>query len=259
MTRLFVVRSSYLDELWCAVTEPGGLLRYRRFGPIALRSEDLLPSHIDPACPPPILNIAAGPKAERASTDTENAIALHGWLGRLPRTDARDNRFWTWMAHTLFADYTRQRWPLAVSDEKAASSIHDHWILRGQGRGALRRHALSRLWWAAELTYAPWETGSEYETLRCGDPYAFTRILLRNQNTFQQILERRFGGSQRILIAMLDTLRRFSGPVDDAVAWLGREVNLMCRYRDLSSLSYGMLVPVFEEMLRTSPAAAGRR
>ena len=96
-----------------------------------------------------------------------------------------------------------------ASKTKAINFILEHWFVSGNDLKGLRRHAIARLWWAAHLTYAPWESDPEYFLdLKNKDPYFYTRVLLSTQDIYQQVLERGMGRSSRILISVLDYLAR---------------------------------------------------
>jgi hypothetical protein len=60
-----------------------------------------------------------------------------------------------------------------------------HWFVpEGASKAALRTHAISRLWWAAYLTYAPWDRDPELVVFKTADRFRFTRILLKQQQIY---------------------------------------------------------------------------
>jgi hypothetical protein len=157
---------------------------------------------IDVSAEPPVLAIGA----TRSEADAENAIQTFEYLGPLTRTQAADTRLWTTLTHTTFWDYCRRRWPMG---RKGSAHILDHWFeRRGAGLGALRRNAVSRLWWAANLTVAPWDQDPQLLHLKSSDRYRFTRILLSQAQIFQDVLEREFGSNHRLRILLLNALDR---------------------------------------------------
>ncbi len=112
---------------------------------------------------------------------------------------------------------------------RAINQIFDHWFVSGNDRD-LRRHAIARLWWAAQLTYAPWERDPEFfADLKRDDPYYFTRTLLATQDIYQQVLERAMGRSNRILISILDYLARNQdfAASRERIRRLTKELNLL--------------------------------
>ena len=72
----------------------------------------------------------------------------------------------------------------------------------------MRRNAISRLWWAANLTVAPWETDQGLEHLQSSDRFKFTRILLSKAQIFQDVLEREYGSNLRLRTLLLSSLEK---------------------------------------------------
>jgi hypothetical protein len=248
MPRIYVLRDQTLKDMETRVLADDGNERYRQPGPFEFAPEQLLEFPHETRDDPPKLVVQES-HSGRASTDLEHAIQIYEWLGPLSETEARDKRLWAWVAHVPFADYTRARWPIPTGTKKIRSSILDHWFVRGEGRSSLRRHAVARLWWAVHLTRAPWEQDSALRSLRSNDdPYVYTRVLLGNQEVFFHTLEREFGSDQRILIALLEVIRRAKRPPTPVVKWLAKEVNLACRYRELDILPIVELISLMESL-----------
>ena len=178
----------------------------------AVKEKDLLSSTILVQGKTPSLK---APKKDPVSADLKNAIALHAYYGGLDETQASDPRLWAYLSHVEFRKYTLVRWGLGgsykdLADDsaklKAINQLFDHWFISGNDRD-LRRHSIARLWWAAHLTYAPWERDPEFfGDIKKNDPYYFTRVLLSMQDIYQQVLERAMGRSNRILISVLEYL-----------------------------------------------------
>jgi len=257
MPRIYVLSEEVLRELESRVTSDEGLARYHQPGPFEFASEQLLEFPNEPEDEAPRLMVSTEPRRGRASADFEHALQIHEWLGPLTETEARDERLWAWLAHVPFADYTRARWPIPTDDIKSArSSIYSHWFVRGEGRSSLRRHSIARLWWAVHLTRAPWEHDEALSALRNDDVHIYTRLLLGNQDVFFHTLEREFGSNQRILIALLEVVRRSRRAPGPLVKWLAKEVNLACRYRELDLLPIEELIPLLESMAELESEAA---
>lgn len=247
--QLRVVSAEALDDLRVTIHERLGA--YRASGNVPVADSQTLPTPYVVSNPP---TLVITNRKRPADNDVENAIALHRWLSGVfaSARDARDNRLWTWLAHDVFADYCRARWPIPTDDKKALNSVRDHWFLLGQGRGSVGRHALARLWWAAEATFEPRRVDPLFEQSADADPYFFTRLLLGTQNAHLQIRDRSFGSSRRVLLAALESLRHFrdrSGSIDKGAAWLGRELNIVSRYRDLDGLASTTLVSLCDSLL----------
>lgn len=82
--------------------------------------------------------------------DVENCLAVREYLQNLTPYDARDQRLWCYLTHTVFLDYARARWPIPTDDDKAVSHIQTHFFARTH-RQVERDNAVSRLWWMAHL------------------------------------------------------------------------------------------------------------
>lgn len=82
--------------------------------------------------------------------EVENCMAVHQYLQGLSPYDARDERLWCYLTHTVFLEYVRARWPIPADDEKAVSYIETHFFAR-TNRQVERDNAVSRLWWMTHL------------------------------------------------------------------------------------------------------------
>lgn len=219
---------------------------------------DLLPSTLEIVGKPPTLKV---PKKDPVSSDLENAILLHEYFKNLDETQASDARLWTYLSHVEFRKYSLARWGLdekfktakdPAEIQKAANQLLDHWFVSGNDRD-LRRHAIARLWWAAHLTYAPWEKDPEFfATLKkdCkSDPYYFTRALLSTQDIYQQVLERAMGRSNRILICVLyflDKNAKFASSREN-IRSLMKELNLVYGTKKIITLDWTSMLSLIKE------------
>ncbi len=241
-----VFRNRYVDMLYDAVEAPGGLERYRQ-GPIDVSDGMILSTSIDVEQP---ASLVIPPAEERAATDVENAIRLYDWLPMLNEVQASDRRLWVYLTHCVYHEYSRARWPIPVAHEKACRSVRDHWFVNGSGLAALRRNTLARLWWAARLTKAPWDWDVSFRGFTNDDPWAYLRVLVGNQDVYQGLVERKYGSSRAILIAMLDVIQR--DPVQRSssgfATWFAKEINLMCSFRELTVLTPIQLRDLFLEL-----------
>jgi hypothetical protein len=82
--------------------------------------------------------------------EVENCLAVHGFLSSLTPYDARDERLWCYLSHTLFLPHARARWPIPTDDEKAVKHIQTHFFA-STNRQVERDNVASRLWWMAHL------------------------------------------------------------------------------------------------------------
>lgn len=218
-------------------------------------NRDLLFSNILPRGKKPSLR---APRKDSAVADIDNAIALHGYYGNMDETQASDPRLWAYLSHVEFRKYTLARWGMAGSykelkDEdkpRIINQIFDHWFVSGNDRD-LRRHSLARLWWAAHLTYAPWERDPGFfGDLKKEDPYYFTRILLFTQDIYQQVLERAMGRSNRILISVLEYLdkdRKFAQS-RSKIRNLIKELNLIYGTKKIIALDRESLKSLIQQI-----------
>jgi hypothetical protein len=82
--------------------------------------------------------------------EVANCLAIHSYLEQLSAYEARDERLWAYLTHTVLLPYTRARWPIPGEDEKAVAHIETHFFAR-TNRQIERDNAISRLWWMAHL------------------------------------------------------------------------------------------------------------
>lgn len=238
-----IFRRSAVERLRNDLRSGNSLQSYMNETKPTISESDLWSSTISVEGKPPVLLV---PAEDPASGDLANAIQLHDYYKNIDETQASDPRLWTYLSHIEFRSYSLKRWglakPIAEMDlfekTKAINFLLEHWFISGNDRD-LRRHAIARLWWAAHLTYAPWESDPEFfGELKNEDPYFYTRILLSTQDIYQQLLERAMGRSNRILISVLEYLnenKEFAGSRENVRA-LMKELNLQYGTKKIISL-----------------------
>ncbi len=234
---------------------------------LSLGSGESLESYLDPSFAVPAdatlqstLEVVSQPPEliGTVEADIEDSIKLYNYLHNLDATQASDKRLWIYLSHVTFRQYVQKRWPITASESdlkfnddtrrKAISFVAEHWFHGGSAR-SLRRHALARLWWPVHLTVAPWEKDPEYfSTLVNEDRFIYTRVLFSMQDIYQQILERNLGHSQRLLIALLEYIRRNPEIKRQSYRDVIMEVNLVLGYRKISTLSFEELVKLIEDI-----------
>ncbi len=222
----------------------------------SVEDSELQPSTVVPEGKMPELLI---PDGDPVAGDISNAIALHEYYMELDETQASDPRLWSYLSHVQFRTYTLARWGFGGSfsdlkDEteknKAKTYFFEHWFVSGNDRD-LRRHAIARLWWAAHLTYAPWESDPEFfDSLKNDDPYHYTKLLLLTQDIYQQVLERSMGRSNRILIHILDFLGRNPefAKSREKIRSLMKELNLAYGTKKIIALDHQALSILIEKI-----------
>ena len=215
-----------------------------------IEEENLLNTTIEIQEEAPLLEVSSRVTAN----DADNAVKVYNYLGCLTRTQAADTRLWTTLTHTTFWEYCRKRW----NDEINVNYVTDHWFERkGGGLGALRRNAISRLWWAAHLTVAPWETDSSLTMFKSSDRAKYTRTLLSQAQIFQDVLERSYGSNLHVRICLLDALTEYLPEVsnkDNLSKDVSKKLNLLLKHRQIDAMDVAELHAVITEVVKKSAA-----
>ena len=144
------------------------------------------------------------PRESRSKTnDAENAIALHKSLGILPIDFSIDPRFWIYLTHNTYQDYTFKRW--VTANNPSAGTLHERFFgfyKNGTDR-AMARNAIARLYWGANMTSFNDDPQLEFFFNDIEDEYKYTRLLFSIQDVHQQLTERTFGRSKKIMLSLL--------------------------------------------------------
>lgn len=229
---------SFESEKVRRYTEQSGVIKSSDF--------ELLASDVKTIGNQPELEIPV--EGQPSKSDATNARRLFEWLRPGTWRQANDPRLWTYLTHEVFADYCRRRWPFGSEDP--GNLIRSRWILRGESRGAVSRHALARLWWAAEATWRPSRYVPETkESEESEGEWFFTNLLLRNQDAFQALRERKFGSNPHVLLAALQALKDEES-VGPAARHLALQLNLIGTFQVLDMLPWPALVVRCSEILR---------
>jgi hypothetical protein len=202
--------------------------------------------------------VISGSKPEK--NDAENAIRVYEYLPGLSRVQAADSRLWATLTHTTFWNYCRARWP---NSSDKVDYVREHWFeIKSRGLGALRRNAISRLWWAAHLTVAPWEHSIDFDVFKSKDRYKYTRILLAQQQTFQDTFERNYGSNLKLRICLLDALGRFHEQItnkDIITKSAVKQLTLLLKSRKVDTLSVEDLRQVMDELVGNVVQRMGKK
>ena len=99
-------------------------------------------------------------------------------------------------------------------EDKAINNIHQHWLFKFSDRTAFTRNAISRLWWAAYLTYAPWEKEESLKVFQDSNPFKYTEIMTGLSQLWFDVTEREWGGSLIYRICFLETYNRIINSKD---------------------------------------------
>lgn len=224
-----VLRSAYLSQLKERVANGTGIADYTDGDVFELEESGLfMRTAVMMHGEVPDLTLSSD-----ASHDVQNAIRLHAWISELTPIQASDHRLWGYLSHGPFFEYTKIRFPFGAGD--AAENIRSHWF----ASKGLRRNALSRLWLAAHLTHAPWIRDTALRQFQKADPYHYTRILLGNQNIYQQLIERDFGRCTVILTVVLDVIHELRSEIGNLTAFaaaIGKDLNLISSHSDIGAV-----------------------
>ena len=145
------------------------------------------------------------------------APRLHCIL-RLSRRQARNQGFWRWLALVPLSRYVRHRW--AADSEVAAYRYLG-------GTNFLRRNAISRLWWGAEI-------------MRNGPDYRAVEAVFLNSGLEQYILDLRFGHLRASALALsrVGTGNGGTAPLAfEQIKELSKRANLLLSATALESLA----------------------
>lgn len=201
----YVLSSESLGRIVSGLSDKNAIKVYCTGG-FTFKADDL---YIHPSIPENIkieLNTdAAGPE-----TDAENAKVIYNALGdKLSSSDASDIRLWVYLSHGPLFKYMQARWPVSDEYEKAVKTVAGRWLFQAYSpvRG-LSRHGLSRLWWGARLTRAPWETDEYFAGLKCPDLFRYTKVAFEYQDVFEGLWGRGMGRDRHILIGILEFIRQ---------------------------------------------------
>lgn len=234
-----ILKDSYLNDLRADATTGKMVSTYRDGESFSLNPDRIFnETHIRSSTNRPDLQVPSA--GNRAVGDAENAILIHQYLRDLTPLMASDRRLWVYMTHDPFFNYCQQRFPFSGSG-KNESNIIDHWFF---GRGGLRRNAISRLWWAGHLTWAPWKQSSKLAEFEKEDEYYYTRVLLKNQQIYQDIIERSFGSALSVRIAALDVLDRFASRTNKLTklsARFTKDLNLVASHTDMGAVNVNVI------------------
>ena len=190
-----------------------------------------------------------------AASDAANAQVVYEYLGELSRVYAAEPRLWASLTHGDFWAYTRWRFPVPAKDEDAGDYIHTHWFVKGNSLASLRRNAVARLWWAAFLTVAPWEHDVSCEPFRHADRFHYTKMLLKSQQVYQDVMEREFGSNLRLRICFLDALEKHASSVtslDRLVRDASVQLTLLLEFRHLLTLPVAEMRQVCDDIVSYS-------
>nr|MCR5522731.1 hypothetical protein [Clostridia bacterium] len=83
-----------------------------------------------------------------SSTDAMNIKLLYSKFSGLNDSFASDERLWAGLAHTVFYDYMRKRWPKDYN----CQAILNHFFFNGGRPRCYMINSIARLWWLGKKT-----------------------------------------------------------------------------------------------------------
>ncbi len=203
----YVLSSESLGRLTDGLRDVNMLNAYRSDG-FEFAADDL---YLHPSIPEN-LKVDLNTDSAGSETDAENARIIYNAFRILSASDASDIRLWVYLSHGPLFKYMKTRWPVADDNEKAAKRVAERWLFQNNSPvRALSRHGLSRLWWGAHLTYAPWELDEYFAELECSDQFMYTKVAFEYQDVCEGLWGRGMGRDSHILIGILECFRKNKG------------------------------------------------
>jgi len=133
---------------------------------------------------------------QSSDIDAELAPTLHKTLS-LTRNQAADAGLWHYLCIVEFSDFVHYRWD-HVYDQDDSSNLEEKFLKAGAD---IYSNALHRLWWAAELTYEPADSGDPSDR-----DYERTRRALEFQELANDVFDRWFARYRPVAVACVDLL-----------------------------------------------------
>ena len=215
MNRLKVINSDLVLKLTDEVKSPSNKLelidRYKNGEPFIFSDEDLIETSI-------IFNkedVLKSLDFDSELRDYNSSKAIYLSLKDIPVRAAADKRLWATLTHRELWPYISKRWPFMDDQDKALNNIHQHWLFKFSDRTAFTRNAISRLWWAAYLTYSPWEKEESLKVFQdVSNPFKYTKIMTSLSQLWFDVTEREWGGNLIYRICFLETYDRIINTKD---------------------------------------------
>lgn len=167
-------------------------------------------------------NIVLSPRPEN---DVDSSIALFSELKDLDRVQANDRRLWVALTHGRFYKYTKERWGYNEAYSKKALIRRFHF--EGSSLEARMRNSISRLWWAAKITYDE----------NRDDPFELTKLLWSKQDLIQNVVERSYGTYENVVRGILEIYKSNSQLSERELRYLYTGLNAIGGVKILSFLT----------------------
>jgi hypothetical protein len=145
--------------------------------------------------------------------DCQSSISIYKQLKNLDKVQANDKRLWVCLTHTIFFDYTRKRW--GINSESSDNTIISRFHFEGAGIEARMRNAISRLWWAAKITFDE-SRDNKFE---------LTELLWEKQDVYTAIVERSFATYPNVVHGFLEFYKNNKKLKEDELRAILRGLN----------------------------------
>lgn len=170
-------------------------------------------------------------------SDVDNSIIVFENLKELTRVQANDKRLWTTLTHTIFLKYTTERW--SINKEASTETLVRRFHYEGSGLETRMRNSISRLWWAAKLTYDENNTS---------DKYFLTKVLWSKQDIFQNLVERSYGTYESVVKGFLEFYSKNLDLKENKLRKLFTALNSIGGVKVLSALTREDVVETLNEL-----------
>jgi hypothetical protein len=195
-------------------------LKIQQFDLLSHLNIDLSGQHINDALLHIVSELGESPSADdRVASDGQMAASIHRALDGLTWREATEPDFWAYLTCVACPQYPRWRW----QTQKPSA-------LWARYAGNIRRNALSRLWWWAELTCDREKPAGDSKR------YAITKNVSGRQSLMLWFVDCAFSGNP-LVAHELAALQETEELNDSAQKKLCRTVNRLARVTCLDSIS----------------------
>lgn len=183
--------------------------------------------------------------------DFDNSRALYEAL-KISRVQASDSRLWAYLSLGPYFSYIRKRYVPRTKkqkillpskyyeynseEQKTIRSYIQTRFFTGTDNRTLRRNAISSLWWATELTYAPWERWTGFPEVS-NDKYYYSKIILSDTDLFLNVFERTFGKDNKIIFPLIDVFAE-NNFTREQKRIIYKKINTDLAFRNYSVIEY---------------------
>ncbi|PBC05361.1 DUF6339 family protein [Mesorhizobium sp. WSM3860] len=241
MTKVRFLRATALEELRANIRINLGAYRTGSFSEVSADSSYWFEHDIEfdegalAALQPPV---------DGKFFEVENCAIVYRALSELSPYEARDERLWVYLSHTVLLQHARARWPIPADDDAATKHVAKHFFARDK-RQVERDNVGSRLWWMAHLC-ARISSMDHEQALRAFLFRSDVRANLVERPTTSQCSDL-FGAIVRKLATSLDGEKQLFQR--SMFRRLMTEINSVGGYKLLDCLPYTQLEGILDEII----------